>query len=613
MLDFNPTQLLPPLPDRTDLVSFRIKVNGTPIPDAVMVKGISVTYTANRVPYAIVTILDGDVASQRFESSDMDIFSPGSEIEIQAGYHGDNKAIFKGLIVRHTLKIPQNGASCIEVECKDKCSKLTVGRKNKYFFNQTDQAIIEDILRGKVRSQVESTSVRHKEMVQYFSTDWDFIVTRAEANGMLVLAKEGQVAVKKPNFTQSTKFSVVYGTGIYEFEAAMDARDQYPDAKTFTWNPADQAVQQASPSGGGGGLGGSLGGGLSSAASTATSAASAIGLSVPGVPPNTNYTKVMGLSHYPLQHAGNFTAEEAQQWAKAQMTKSDLAKKRGRVKIDGVADIQPGDCIELQGVGQRHSGKVYVTGVAHAIAQGAWFTQLQFGLSQRWFAQEYDDVTEVPASGLLPAVHGLQIGIVTKLENSPADKEFRVQVRLPLVNPQGTGIWTRLAAQDAGNKRGAIWRPEIGDEVVVGFFNDDPRQGIVLGALHSSKNAAPLPAKDTNHEKGWVTRSDMRLIFNDDKKSLTIQTPGGKKVIIDEDSDKIQIADEHNNKITMDKDGIKIESAKNMTLKAAQNLNIEAANISQKAQASFKVESQGQAQLNATGDMVVKGTFVRIN
>jgi uncharacterized protein involved in type VI secretion and phage assembly len=610
MPDFNPGQLLPPLPDRTDLVSFSIKINGVPIPDAVRVKAIAVSHSANRVPFALVTLLDGDVAKRDFATSDMDIFSPGSDIEIQMGYHGDNETVFKGLIVRHALKIPKSGNSHIEVECKDKCVRLTAGRHNKYFFNQKDDAILQAVLRGKVTAQVESTSVLHKEMVQYFSSDWDFVVTRAEANGMLVLAKQGKVAVKKPDFSQKPKFPVVYGTGIYEFEAEMDARDQYPTAKTFTWNPSDQKVRETAP--GGGGLGG-VGSALGSAASVAASVGGAIGLSLPGVPPNKNYTKVMQWEHYPLQHAGNFTNEEAQQWAKAQMTKSELAKNRGRVKIAGVADIHPGDSVDLQGVGQRHSGSVYVTSVTHEMAEGAWFTHLHFGLQQQWHAQQYDDVTEVSASGLLPAIHGLQIGIVTRLENSPADADFRIQVRLPMVNPQGQGVWTRLAAQDAGNKRGAIWRPEIGDEVVVGFFNDDPRQGVVLGALHSSKNAAPLPAKDTNHEKGWVTRSNMRMIFNDDKKSLTIQTPGGKKILVDEDADHIQLSDQHGNKITMDKNGIVVESAKDMTLKAAQNLNLEATNITQKAKATFKAESQGQAQINATGDMVLKGTFVRIN
>jgi Rhs element Vgr protein len=329
--------------------------------------------------------------------------------------------------------------------------------------------------------------------------------------------------------------------------------------------------------------------------------------------PNTDYSRVLGLESLPLQHIGAFSGEEAQAWAAAQMTKSELAKNRGRVKFDGVADIKPGDCISLQGVGKRHSGKVFVTAVVHEIGDGMWYTHAQFGLSQRWFAQEFEDVTDQPASSLLPAIHGLQIGIVTQINGSPSDTEFRIQVRLPMVNPQGDGLWTRLATQDAGNNRGAVWRPEIGDEVVVGFFNDDPRQAVVLGCLHSSKNPAPIPADDKNHEKGWVTRSNMKMVFNDDEKSIVIETPKGKKVTIDEKSDKILLEDQHKNKIVMDKNGIVIESSKDLTLKAAKDVKMEGTNIQQKAQATYKAESQGQAQLQATADMVIKGTFVRIN
>ncbi|MBK9337291.1 MAG: type VI secretion system tip protein VgrG [Lewinellaceae bacterium] len=590
MLDLNLSQLLPPLPDDTSLVSILVKINGQPIPDTIQVMSLSVVHCANRIPFACITILDGDVATQRFDSSDLDLLSPGKQIEILAGYHGDNKSIFKGIIVRHSIKIPQEDAPAIEIECKDESVKLTAGRKNKYFFNQKDNDIIESILRSAgVQTDVAASTVRHKEMVQYFATDWDFVVTRAEANGMLVLANAGKVTVKKPDFGQAPKFALNYGSSIYEFEAEMDARDQYPTAEATTWSPADQALQNAAPGGG------------------------SLGLNLPGSGPNTDFSSVMGLRQYPLQHGGNFTTEEAQAWAKAQMTKSELAKKRGRVKFNGVADIKPGDCINLQGVGGRHSGKVLVTAVTHEIGEGAWFTHAQFGLSRRWFAEEHDDVADMPASGLLPAIHGLQIGIVTRLKGSPADPEFRVQVRLPLVDGSGDGIWSRLTAQDAGNNRGAVWRPEINDEVVVGFLNDDPRQAIVLGALHSSKNAAPIPADDQNHQKGWVTRSNMKLVFNDDDKSIIIETPAGKKVTIDEKANLIRIEDEHRNKITMDQSGIVIESGKDLTLKATQNIKLEGVNIENKAQASFKADSQGQAQLQATADVVVKGTFVRIN
>jgi len=152
MLDNLPAnQLLPPLPKRSDLITFLIKINGQPIPDTIVVNSISVNFSTNRIPFALITIFDGEVATQSFEASDNDVFSPGQTIEIQAGYHRENKTIFKGLIVRHKLKIPQTGNSYIEIECKDEASKLTMERKNQYFFNQKDSEIIESILRQKVK------------------------------------------------------------------------------------------------------------------------------------------------------------------------------------------------------------------------------------------------------------------------------------------------------------------------------------------------------------------------------------------------------------------------------------------------------------------------------
>ena len=611
MVDIPTSQLIPPGTERTDLVSTKIKVNGAPVPDTVIPFTVRVSRSVHRIPFAILTFLDGDVAKRVFPISDLDLFSPGNSIEVHAGYHGDNELIFKGIIVKHSVRILQNNASFIEIECKDEAVKMTVGRNNKYYFNQSDSDILEEILRNRnLNPDVKSTGKKHPEMVQYYSTDWDFLNTRAEANGMLVLVKDGVVKIAPPDFDQRQKFPLHYGVSIFEFEAEMDARDQYPTAKAFAWNADDQEVQETEPNGGGGG-GFNAPKAPSVLNQAASTVGSAIGVRISGIPPNTDYTKVMGLDHLPLRHTGSIGQEEAQNWASAQMTKSKLAKSRGRVKFQGVADVYPGDVIGLVGVGLRHSGNVFITAVTHEIGEGMWYTHAQFGLSQRWFATEFDDVQDAPAAALLPAVHGLQIGVVTSLAGDP-DNAHRIQVRLPMIDNRGEGIWMRIACQDAGKDRGSFWRPEIDDEVVVGFLNDDPREAIILGMLNSSAKAAAIPDTDDNHKKGWITRSDMRMIFDDDKKSLTVTTPGGKKLVIDEDADKIHFEDEHGNKITMNADGITLESAKNMTLKAQQELKIEALNISQKAQSSFKAEGT-QTQVSASADMTVKGAIVKIN
>jgi len=614
MIDTNLSQLVVPGTESADLCTTLIKVNGQALPDVARVAGIRVSRCANRIPFAILSFIDGDVATRRFDISDTDLLSPGNPIEIHAGYHGNNSLIFKGIIVKHSLKIVQNGQSNIEVECKDEAVKMTIGRKNKYFYNRSDSDIMGEVLRGRsLQSNVEDTPGNHLEMVQYNATDWDFVVTRAEANAMLVLVKDGEVNVKKPDFDQGSKFPLQYGVSIFEFEAEMDARDQYPTVKAHNWNPDNQEIQESEPEGGGG-----LGAGISvpslppAVTSAAQTAGGAVGLELPGTPPNTDYTQVMGLSHWPLQHTGNLKSEEAQQWSKAQQTKSKLAKYRGRVKFQGIADIYPGEMIQLEHVGLRHSGKVFVSAVTHEINSGIWYAHVQFGLPQRWFAQEFDDIREAPAGALIPAAHGLQIGVVTGLENDP-ENAHRIQVRLPLLDSQGEGSWMRMACQDAGNNRGSFWRPEVNDEVIVGFLDDDPRQPIVLGMLNSSALPAPLQASDDNHQKGWVTRSAMKWIFDDDKKSMTLETPAGKKFIIDEDADKIHFEDEHGNKITLDNNGIVIESFKDLTLKAAQNINLEANNVTQKAQANFKIEGQGKTEVKASGDVVIKGSVVKIN
>jgi uncharacterized protein involved in type VI secretion and phage assembly len=181
------------------------------------------------------------------------------------------------------------------------------------------------------------------------------------------------------------------------------------------------------------------------------------------------------------------------------------------------------------------------------------------------------------------------------------------------LNPDEQGVWARIANMDAGDNRGSFFLPEIGDEVLVGFINDDPRDPIVLGMLHSSAKPAPLTASDDNHEKGWVTRSEMKVIFDDDKKSIKIETPAGNKIILDEDEGAITLEDQNANKVIMNSDGITIESPGKIEIKASQDLSMEGMNIDGKANMQFKAEGSAGAELSSSGSTTIKGSMVQIN
>ncbi len=568
-----------------DLVTFKILIDGSEISSAYQVKNISVEKEINRIPFAQIVFIDGNAASQDFELSNEDLLIPGKNIEIKAGYHSDDETIFKGIIIKHSIKIRENNSVLI-VECRDETVKMTIGRKSNFYYESKDSDIIEEII-GKysLESDIESTSFTNKEMVQYRASDWDFIMTRAQINGQICTVDDGKITISKPNLSQDAIETVAFGATLLDFDAEIDARNQFNTITAYGWNPSEQEIVEAE----------------------ATDPA----ISLNGNISVSDLAEIINLENLELKSGGNYNSAALQNWSDAKSLFQQLSKTRGRVKFQGIPTVKPGTMLKLEGVGDRFNGKIFISAVRHEIVDGNWTVDAEFGMNPKWFSETYD-ISELPAAGIIPAVSGLQIGVVSQLESDP-DGEDRILVKIPIINNEEQGIWTRIATLDAGNNRGSFFLPEIGDEVIVGFVNDDPNHAVILGMLHSSEKPAPFTASDDNHEKGFVTRSEMKFIFNDDKKSITIETPGGKKVTIDEDAGAIVIEDENSNKITMDSDGVAIESGKDFSIKATGDCNIEATNINIKANAQFKAEGSAGAEVSTSAVAVLKGSLVQIN
>ena len=105
----------------------------------------------------------------------------------------------------------------------------------------------------------------------------------------------------------------------------------------------------------------------------------------------------------------------------------------------------------------------------------------------------------------------------------------------------------------------------------------------------------------------------MKVIFNDDKKIIDITTPGGNTVSLNEDDKSIRIQDINGNKIVLGKDGITIESIKDFTLKAANDIKNEGNNINVKGAAQTKVEGAAGVELSSGATTIVKGSTVMLN
>ncbi|SHM56938.1 Rhs element Vgr protein [Chitinophaga jiangningensis] len=531
----------------TNLVSFKVYVNGSPISNEILVTQIIVNKSFNKIASAKVVLLDGSLPDRDFPLSAESLFKPGNEISIELGYQGNTETVFEGIIVKHGIKALQQGHAVLMLEAKDKAVKLTMARKNRYFINKTDKEAIEE-LAGALQPDVESTTVAHKQLVQFDATDWDFMLTRAEANGMLVFTDDGKLIVKKPATSSSPVLTATYGDNIYEFEAEMDARRQITAVTSQSWDFTKQEVEAS-------------GNGSSSFADNG----------------NISPDELAGVlqGELLLNHSGHLSQDQLQDWSDAYAMRNRLSKITGRVRLEGNAALKPGTVITLDGVGDRFNGDVFVTGVLHQF-DGNWHSDVQFGWQEDWFYKK-ENVMDKPASGLLPGVNGLQIGVVLDIDDQEDGGQYRVKVHVPLVNTGNEGIWARVATLDAGPDRGVYFRPQPQDEVILGFLNDDPRDAVILGCLHSKdSHKSPLPEQQGAEQYGIVTKENVKLIFDDTNKRLTMSvktSSGEKSVVLNNDAGALEIKDENQNKISMDSSGITISAgAGNVTIKGLQVL-----------------------------------------
>lgn len=581
------TARLLPITQNTSLVTYTIEVNGEPLPNHIPIFSIEVLQEVNRVPAAYIRLADGDAPTGEWSLSSEEYFIPGNEIDILAGYHNENELIFSGIIVSQALRV-RNRRLELKVVCKDQTVALTTTKKSRHFSDVTDSEAAKEILEeyNIPSGHVTATDFIHTDLVQYDSLDWDFIISRMESNGLVCMADEEGFHVFEPTVDEEPVATLQFGTNVYEFDANIDARRQVGSMLTQAWNPTDQSVA----SGDGADPKWVTSGNLSSA----------------------ELSEAVGATKQVLRHSGTLDPEELQAWSDAALLRSRMAFLRGRIRVQGLAAAKPGSVAELDGFGDRFNGPVWIGAIRHEIGSGNWLTDIEFGLPEENHARRFHS-SALPAGGLLAAVSGLHTGVVTALEGDPAG-ESRIRVKIPSVNLEDEGLWARIATPDAGSSRGTFLLPEIDDEVLIGFLNDDPRHPVVLGMLHSSAHPPPEEASDDNHIKGYYSRSGMRILFDDDKTALKIDTPGGNEISLDDDAGEIALTDSNGNKIRMSSAGINISSAGKLTLKASSDIVAEGqTNVELKAGAQWKAEGSAGVEINSPGITIVKGSLVQIN
>jgi phage protein D len=232
-------------------VAFTVSAGGKPIDSSWQVVSISTWSRVNRVPRAQVVLYDGNPSRSTFPISSAEAFLPGSKVKIEAGYgNGAKTVVFAGEVVRQAIEVGEAGASRLVVEVTDPAIRMTLDRRSAVFSKTKDSTLMETLIRAAgLTPKVTATPVELPEVVQYYASDWDLMVTRAEVNGMVVTAADGTVTVAPPDTGAPPALSVKYGESVLELRAEMDASSQLaPSAiRSLSWDPGTQKVVESGP------------------------------------------------------------------------------------------------------------------------------------------------------------------------------------------------------------------------------------------------------------------------------------------------------------------------------------------------------------------------------
>lgn len=587
-----------PSVNKDRVLSCSVYCNGTKLKDIYSLVSATVRLELNRIGKATLKFNAGDMDKQVFDESDDNLFKPGNAIRLDAGSTDKEETLFDGVIIGLRIMTNKDSRSCMVVECRDHAYPATQGRKNCIFEKKKDSEIIKQVLSAYGSVEVDGTAYEHPTLVQYYCSDWDFALSRADACGLFVFTEGSNIKVKKPEVNGSPVLAITCGTDVTAFDLELTADDQFTQYEAVSWCPNTQRAVKVSAS---------------------TPLLNKQGDLQP---------KSIATGDSLLLQTDAPTDERAlKQWASGMALKAGLARYQGLCSFYGSAKVKPGCIIELKGFGRRFNGNMFVGSVTHTIENNEWVTETGAGVSPLNITDE-TDVVSPSASGFLPGLQGLHTAVVKKLDGDPL-REYRIQVELPWMEGRSKLLWARFSTMYATSNMGMFFLPELGDEVVVGFMNQDPGHPVILGSLYGIKHKPRYEYEEKNNTKAIVTREKMQIEFNEEKKIITVSTPGKNTVEINDDGKYIKLTDQHKNEIVMDSSGISLSSSKDIKLKAKggitidatskisgtakSDINLEGMNVKVQAKVGASVKGNATAELSASGQTTVKGALVMIN
>ncbi|MBB4804812.1 phage baseplate assembly protein gpV [Chryseobacterium defluvii] len=547
-----------------DLLTLEFLVDGKSNGLDALLKEGQVAFELNKIPFAKFTFTASDPNVDPETTLPADELKKGQKIELKVTVDKKNQTLFKGFI-KSIEKNISGECVTVKIECKDDAYQLTTPSETPDNSSETFKTKLDAFLsKAKVANKLD---VKEKgweeEMItrNLHTIPWDYLVGFLDSIGIWVAVRNGEFGgIDVLGSVPEEKYAAENGINVFSFSGREDQSKKLSKASIEYWDASSQAMEK-----------------------------------IEAEQDAEKNVKTVTLNESRL------LTSTMTRMAKTSLQRSSHAVIQAQVSTFGNLKAKIGDFLICNKVNREiDHKKLLISKELHTFESGCWKTEYTLGIEvEQSFAENASPA--IPAqqaqTGQTNFVSGLQIGIVTQIEEDP-DNEFRIKVRIPTLSESGEGIWARLATLFAGNDMGSYFIPDVNDEVIVGCLGNNPDTPVILGSLYSSQRVMPIPSiEKENYVKGLVTKEGTKIELDDEKKSIELSTKKGNKLLISDDEKGFVLEDENGNKLMMNADGITLDSSKDIILKATKDFNIKGA--------------KGEISANATLD--IKGAIIKLN
>src|SRR6478752_6285797 len=422
----------------------------------------------------------------------------------------------------------------------DQANRLLRGRRTESYTQSTASDVATKVAQraGLSVGEVESTSTVYEHLSQGGVTDWEFLDGLAREIGYEVAVRDGKFFFGKPKKAdtapeggggpeQQNPLVVRLGTDLLRFRSLITAAEQVKEVQARGW---DLAQKQAL---------------VATAPAKTTSAVLATYNPV-------DIAKKFGDPVYVATDVA-FRSQAEVDGAAAAIAEQIAG---AFAEFEGVARGNPklyaGAAISIDNVGAPFDGKYTITSSRHRYDPATGYTT-SFAVTGRQERSLYG-LASGGGGGGSRSGQGPVIAQVSDA-NDP-EKQARVKLTFPWLSDTYVSDWARTVQPGAGKDRGAMFLPEVGDEVLVLFEQGDIRRPYVLGGLYNGIDTPPTTgptlidaSSGAINRRSFVSRRGHRIDLIDEDgrtEGITLSSTG----------DKLQLKMDHvDTKITLHSDG----------------------------------------------------------